>query len=164
MRAILIYLLTVGTPLLGVFGVLHVGRDIRPTTSLAGEWDLEADFAPLAGSPCAKLVTTIKQPALNIAQSGRRLILRLNNEMKTTLRGEFQGAALEGGTRPSGPLTGDVSCTGPGAAYLEAEVKNDEARPGNLTGRLMIAGCPGCPPVIFKAIRQQPVKPKVGSD
>jgi hypothetical protein len=121
------------------------------------------DFAPLTSSPCAELITTIKQPALNITQSGGQLILRLNNETKTTLYGELRGRTLEAGVQPSGSLVEDVSCTGPRAVYLEAEVKKDEVEPVKLTGRLMIAGCQGCPPLIFNAIRLQPVKANVGS-
>lgn len=158
MRALLVYLLLVGAPVLGVLTVLHIGRDVRPLTSVAGAWILESDFAPVTNSPCAKLVTTIKQPALNITQSGRQLVLRLNNEEKTTFDGEVQETPAGGGMALFASAKEASLCTEPGGFYLKAEVKKEGVEPIKLTGRLIIPGCNGCSPVVFNAIRQQPIK------
>jgi hypothetical protein len=158
MRGLLIYLLLVGAPLIGVLTVLHVGRDIRPVTSVAGAWVIESDFAPLTNTPCAKLVTTIKQPALNITQSGRQLVLRLNTEEKTTFDGEVKGTTLEGGRSPSGASAEGGLCGGEGGVYLKAEVKKEGMEALRLSGQLIIAGCKGCSPLVFNAVRQRPMK------
>lgn len=156
MRALSIYLLFVGIPLLGVLAVLHFGQRIRPLTSVAGTWTIEADFGPVAISPCASLVTTIKQPALSITQSGRQLVFRLTNDEKTTFDGEFGGTTLTGGIPISEKEAESLPCGGPNGVYLKAEM-NSDTKPVQLDGQLVIAGC-RCSPLPFKATRQQPVE------
>src|SRR5215213_6532534 len=138
MKRMGIYLLMVGTPLLGVLVVLHLGQRIQPTPSVAGAWTMQADFAPLASSPCAELAATLKQPALFITQSGMYLQLRLNNREQTTIDGQLRGTTLSAGVPPSEFEVAGSPCRGKNAVNLTAEL-NKERR--ELNGQLRIAGC-----------------------
>ncbi|HKG97794.1 MAG TPA: hypothetical protein VKA97_08265 [Pyrinomonadaceae bacterium] len=149
MKRMGIYLLMVGTPLLGVLVVLHFGQRIPPTPSVAGAWTMQADFASLSSSPCAELVRRIEQPALLITQSGMYLQLRLNNREQTTIDGQLRGTTLSAGVAPSEFGVAEWPC-GKNAVNLTAEL-NKETR--ELNGQLRIAGCATCAPATFEASR-----------
>ncbi len=148
MRNLRIYVLMVGTPLFGVALVLYLGQRIQPQSYIGGAWNLEIDSTALSSSPCAELLTTLKQPALNISQSGRHLLLRLNNRAETTVEGQIRGITVRAG--PTSVFEAGSPCNGKNAVNLTAEL--NKATP-ELNGELQIAGCAGCAPVAFKAIR-----------
>ena len=151
MRNVRIYMLMVGTPLLGVALVLYLGQRIQPQSYIGGAWNVEIDAAALSSSPCAELLTTLKQPALNISQSGRYLLVRLNNRAATTVEGQISGITLRAG--PTSGFEAGSTCDGKNAIKFTAEL--NKAMPGQvqLNGELQIAGCAGCAPLAFKAIR-----------
>jgi len=149
MRNIRIYVLMVGTPLLGVALVLHLGQRMRALSSVGGAWTIEINSAPLSSSPCAELLTTIKQPALNISQSGMNLLLRLNNREQTTIQGQLRGTTLS-----TSELQTASACNGKNALSLTAQLTKVISGQPQLDGELRIAGCEECAPVVFKAFRQ----------
>lgn len=158
MRTVRIYLLLVGGPLLGVIVVLHLGSSLQTQTCVAGMWNIEANFSGFESSPCAKLLTTIKQPALRIRQSGTQLLLRLNNDEQTTITGRLWGTNLIAGIPFAERTTAELSCSGSNAVYLSAEVHKEMSEPLQLSGQLRIAGCQGCSSLTFKAKREATVK------
>jgi len=151
MRNIRIYVLMVGTPLLGVALVLYLGQRIRPQSYVGGAWNLELDAVALSSSPCAELLTTLKQPALNISQSGRHLLVRLNNRAETTVEGQIRGTTLRAG--PTSGFEPGSTCDGKNSVNLVGELNKTTPLQVQLNGELQIAGCAACAPVAFKAIR-----------
>jgi len=151
MRNVRIYVLMVGTPLVGVALVLYLGQHLQPQSYIGGAWNVEIDAAALSSSPCAELLTTLNQPALNISQSGRYLLVRLNNRAATTVEGQISGTTIRAG-QESG-FEARSTCNGKNAIEFTAGLS--KAMPGQvqLNGELRLAGCAGCAPVAFKAIR-----------
>jgi len=151
MRNVRIYIFLVGTPLLGMTLVLCLGQRIRPQPYVGGAWNLEMDAVALSSSPCAELLTPLKQPALNISQSGRYLLVRLNNRAETTIEGQIRGTTLR-----AGPISGfeaGSTCDGKNAVNVIAELNKTTPGQAQLNGELQIAGCARCATVPFKAIR-----------
>ena len=147
-RNVCTYILMVGTPLLGVALVLYLGQRIQPESYIGGAWNIEIDATALRNSPCAELLTTLKQPALNISQSGRYLLVRLNNRAETSVEGQLRGTTLRAG--PAAGFEAGSICDGKNAINFTAEL--NKATP-ELNGELQVAGCAGCASIAFKAIR-----------
>jgi hypothetical protein len=117
----------VGLPVLALLGILEAGRNIRAPLSIAGDWTLE--FDPAAG--CANGPADLRQPALNISQSGSEALITLNDGHATSLEATVNGAVLKAGS-----LTASIA--GKPAART-------------LAGAMNFAGCA---PVPFRGVRQ----------
>ena len=123
-------MLLVGLPVLGLFGILEVGRSLAAPLSIGGEWTLEFDPAANCGGPAR-----LRQPALNISQSGTSALIALNDGRTTTI-----DASIDGSTVAAKSLTATI--TGKqGQRVLEGKMDFD-----------------GCAPVAFRAVRQAPAK------
>lgn len=155
MKPVFSYLILVGTPLIGLLVILHLGQGLSAPISVRGLWSLDADFSPLKGSPCADLFNTINQPALSISQSGKHLLLSLNAGEKVALRGECGENTITADllNRPDDAAL-SKTCVAARTIHIEATV-NTEAAQTRLNGLLTIPACPECGPVPFTAIRQQ---------
>jgi hypothetical protein len=138
MHLLTVYFLFVGLPMLGIVGLLEAGRSLRAPRSVAGRWEIRSDLSPLAHTPCADLVKSVRQPALTITQSGSMLSIVLNNESATTLNGRID----------QNIVTADF---GESLCSLNAELRNQPQRT-TLTG-VVSAKCRGCAPVAFEGIR-----------
>ncbi|HEV2175793.1 MAG TPA: hypothetical protein VGW33_01095 [Terriglobia bacterium] len=151
-KLVAVYLGLVGVPLLGLLGVLRVGRRLAAPISVGGSWNLQADFRTLTEAPCRELLSSINQPFLSISQSGANLVFTLNNSQKTTVVGTLNRTTLAmGGAEPlSSPSR---TCADPQAIYLAATVST-QGKNRVLTGTLGISGCASCAPVSFHAVRQ----------
>ena len=94
MRAILLYVILVGVPVLGIVGLLRVGQRVSAPISLAGKWS--AQLTPpnpqdLAGN------NSLLRPGptnLKISQSGTHLLLSFEDEQNTTLVGNIQDETI----------------------------------------------------------------------
>ena len=152
-RLAIAYASLVGVPLLGLIGILEVGREVRAPIGLSGIWDVQADLRPLAPGQCAPLAAS-GQPVLTISQSGRHLAVALNR---------MQGSgSVEDSTVNAVMSAGDGSC---GAVqeyrvYLQANVERSAADE-RMTGIIGVSGCVDCTEVYFRAIRR-PASPRVG--
>jgi len=123
-------MLLVGLPVLGLFGILEVGRSLAAPLSIGGEWTLEFDPAATCAGPAR-----LRQPALNISQSGTSALIALNDGRATTI-----DAAIDGATVSAKSLNATI--TGKqGQRLLEGKMEFD-----------------GCAPVAFRAVRQAPAK------
>jgi hypothetical protein len=121
------YLLLVGVPVLGLLGILEAGRAIPAPLSISGDWTLEFDPA----AHCAHGPAGLRQPVLNISQSGTQALITVNDGHATTLEATIGGATL---TAKS--LTASIAGK-PDARTLEGRMNFD-----------------GCTPVAFRAVRQ----------
>jgi hypothetical protein len=101
------YLLLVGVPVLGLLAILEAGRGIPAPLSIAGDWTLEFDPA----AQCATGPTGLRQPALNISQSGTGALITVN-----------------GATLTAKSLTATISRK-PGARTLEGKMNFDGCAP-----------------------------------
>lgn len=151
-KLIVAYICLVGTPLLGLLGILRAGQHLTPPVSVGGAWYLEADSGALASGPCRDLLASVSQPFLSIFQSGTNLVFSLNNPQKTTLPGTIQGAEVTM-SREDAPVAGETgACADPQAIQLKAAVGNQDGQ-RVLTGTLAVQGCAACQPIQFRAVR-----------
>jgi hypothetical protein len=148
------YIWLVGVPLLGLIGILNVGRHLHAPAAVGGDWNLEGDLQRTL-SPACRSPLVQRQLTLTISQSGRYLILTLD---------QMQGAGQVENTTMSGAVsavTNGISCaSGEEVAHLNARI--EPSVDGDLmTGVIEIRGCSGCVPFPFRATRR-PASTKVG--
>src|SRR5215472_8504578 len=84
------YVCLVGLPLLGLLGILRAGRHLTPPISMAGTWTLDADFSAVPVGHCTQVLANVLHGAVDISQSGDRLLLTLNDAPRTMIRGMIQ--------------------------------------------------------------------------
>jgi hypothetical protein len=150
---VLFYILLVGLPILGLFGVLRKGRSLTPPISVDGSWKVQTDG--VATLPCGNA----SQPSninLAISQSGETFTMNLGGVQKSPIFGALDGTTLKA-TGPSSAWPGDNSCAGGHDFSLIAKV-DPKASPRALAGTISINDCPSCSPVSFHAVRQVPAE------
>lgn len=134
MRAVLLYALLVGGPVLGLLGILEAGERLVPPRSVGGSWSVEL---PRGGARCVAATERMV-----VAQSGARAQVELV-PVGIVIPVEVRGDSVAGG----GPIRSDAC---PGARLLlAARISGENA----LSGMLALVGCPGCAPVPFEAAR-----------
>lgn len=150
---IICYGLLVGLPVLGLFGILKAGHKLAAPVSVGGDWSFEVAAEGFAQSPCLKSVFAGRERVISISQSGRRLVLTLDDRSKTTASGVIEGDAIKASapSLPDGP--DDADCGGRFSLLLTATVDRG-AEPKVLIGLISFNECAACPPVEFRAIRQ----------
>jgi hypothetical protein len=153
-KLIAAYVLLVGAPLLGLLGILRSGQRLAAPVSVGGAWNVESDLTSLAGSGCKGAFANINQPFFVISQSGSLLTFTLNNPEQTTLPGTIRQDTVTMGSESSAE---DPSrdCAHPQAIHFQAALSRQGLQ-RSLTGTLSIAGCPACPALPFRAVRQSP--------
>ena len=124
-------MLLVGLPVLCLFGILEIGKGIAAPLSIGGDWMVQFD----PGANCASGPARLRQPALNISQSGPGVLITLNDGRSTTFPATITGANL---AAPA--LTATIAGKA-GERILEGQFNFD-----------------GCAPVAFRATRQEPAK------
>ena len=144
---IVAYIWLVGFPLLGLIGILNVGRHLHAPAAVGGVWDLEADLQPSLSTAC-RAPLAARQPTLTISQSGRYLTLTLD-QMEGF--GKVENTTLIGAVSA---VANGISCSsGEEAVHVQAKFK--PSVDGDLmTGVIEIKGCSGCVPVPFRATRR----------
>jgi hypothetical protein len=151
----MLYLFFVGLPLLGLIGVLQLGRGVRATPSIGGKWSVDGRGPLTAAIECRSDDASpgARDPrrwGLDIAQSGPRLTMVLEDGDKAQLRGRLDGAHVVGTTH------------GKGAPRIEVNAEvNRTARPEELAGTVRFAECaePATGQTIelpFRAVRERP--------
>jgi hypothetical protein len=145
MRSVLLYLVLVGTPLLGLLGILQAGERIVPPRSVAGAWELDAESARELAAPCVSLALKKKPAELVVSQSGTHLRLTFaDRSLAVTLDGDSL----------TGELTLPERATCPGAAMEFRARFAAESGHDRMTGILRHAGCTECPTTHFGAVRR----------
>lgn len=148
MRTTLLYIVLVGTPLLGLLLILEAGGRIVPPRSIGGQWELDEATVRQAGSACPGLTFTEEPPAMRISQSGVRAELTFGDRAQTTLSVTLSGDTLRG----LGRIAAAGGC--PSATlFLDALLSGEEGRE-RLSGTLRPESCPACPAMPFAATRR----------
>jgi hypothetical protein len=124
------YLLLVGIPALGLLGILEAGRRIPAPLSITGDWNVEFDPA----THCANALAGLRQPALNISQSGTQALITWNDGHAATLEATIDGATLTAKS-PAASIAASIGGK-PGARTLDGKMSFD-----------------GCAPLAFRAVR-----------
>jgi hypothetical protein len=155
MRTILLYLLLVGIPVLGLSGLMRLGRRLNPPISVAGTWSMQTNSRAVGASPCVDPFARTVHLVLTITQSGTHLLLRLNDEEGSIMTGEIYGPNLSAKTlvRPDSPLV-DVSSRNPTAILFNAAVDR-RTQPDRLVGQLNFSDLPPCGNLAFTATRDR---------
>jgi hypothetical protein len=118
-RSVLLYLLLVGTPLLGVFELLRIGQRLTPPISVAGTWTVERSATDFSVVPNER--PRLGPTILTITQSGPHLVVVLNDDKGTTLEGEILGSIINAGVS-SRSATLDASTSAPTDLLFHAVV------------------------------------------
>ena len=155
-RLVIAYCCLVGAPLLGLFGILEAGKHLTPPFSVGGTWSLEADFSPLAVTPCAdSLPMTLPQPELAISQSGKYLVVIFNDRRSNPVAGRIESTTLTAGVSRLPSADDGRRNDNQSPFYLTANVNRQRGQ-HSLTGTLFFNGCSGHVTIPFRAARQQP--------
>ena len=147
------YILLVGLPLLGLAGVLRVGRSIKPPISVDGTWKIDADASHLANEPCGKILSSFANSSLGISQSGKTLVLTFDNSAKSSASGSLDGNVIKVPSALLRDAAGDPACGGNQSPVFTATV-DPKTEPKSLTATLAVNGCASCAPLTFRAMRQ----------
>lgn len=87
------YIGMLGVTLLGLMGVLRLGSGIEAPASVKGTWEFRVS-GPETAVQCTGLTGWIRNPELQISQSGPDLTIHLNNSSEITLTGKVQDATI----------------------------------------------------------------------
>ncbi len=148
LRAILLYLLLVGTPVLGILGLLRVGQSLTPPISMRGTWTVQLSLQTADSTSCASAVSGSDQAVLAISQSGPQLQLILKGKEWIALAGEIHDTTVT--------AEGPSASAGAGASssiHLNARVDR-QAKPNRLLGQITFPNCPSHIAMAFTATRQ----------
>ncbi|HMG74276.1 MAG TPA: hypothetical protein VK582_12310 [Pyrinomonadaceae bacterium] len=135
MKPILLYLILVGLPILGIFGLLRAGQKLSAPISLSGTWSTQLDLESL---PCSSVRDPRIHPGLttlSITQSGPHVFLTFDNIRKTTLTGNVQDLMIYASFIPEGADQASTSGSVPTAIYFHGTVDRQTA-PNRLLGVL----------------------------
>jgi len=139
-KAILHYLFLVGIPVLGVFGLLQMGKGITPPVSVGGTWLLEITPPFTGEDTCGHFLSWSDKPRLMISQSGPHLLFTFNDKERTQLAGKVEGQTLSIST-----------------AKLNLKAALDrQVKPDRLRGEITLNHC--STPLMLTATREMTLK------
>jgi hypothetical protein len=151
-KLIIPYLLLVGLPLLGLMGVLGVGRGVTPPPSVGGIWDVQVDHRTGEAQHCAVWSEFTRSSTLEIMQSGRYLTLTLGSQPKISVQATLDGGSLiSASSSQSSKLERDCSSD---AGLLLIAKMDAAAKPQVISGTVSASGCPACGSINFLATRR----------
>ena len=154
MRSVLLYLLLVGVPVLAVSEVLRAGRRLRPPVFVEGTWNLEHASSTSADPSCGDALINADPTVLTISQSGRHLLLTLNDANRTTFAGQIRGETI---TATTARLASQSSPDDRGWTGASIEMRATVERGGDsdrILGALTGYPCPTYPVTSFIAKRR----------
>ena len=152
MKALLLYVVLVGIPVVGVCSLLRFGEALTAPIPVGGVWIAETTSRDLCDRSCGGLKIPSDQLALSISQSGTYLVLTLNDRKRTALAGRIDNSTIvaAGETRSTSvdPSTDNEATIG-----LRARVECQDGA-DRLIASLTIEGCEPAVEFSFTAIRQ----------
>ena len=137
-RLILEYFLMVIIPLLGLVGVLELGKGLTPPPSLAGAWEVEVHLP--ANAPCSLNLAPRRQE-ITVSQSGQQLLVRVQSGAQEVLLGKIEGLRFIAAANEKSRLR------------MSARIEDPQGDP-SMEGVFEALGQPGCAPVAFRAARK----------
>lgn len=159
MRAVFLYLVLVGFPVLGILGLLRVGQTLSAPSSLAGRWNAQlgvpTSLVSSAGDPLIHPGATI----LSITQSGPQVLLTFDDIQKQPLIGTVQDSVIYARFVPES--ASDTSGLATAAIYFQGRIdrQTDQAR---LLGVLTFDRGPVRTEVPLTAVRQSESRATTG--
>ncbi len=153
MKLLITYLTLVGLPVLGVLGVLHVGRGLTSPVSVSGSWNVEVSRQLSGYSSCEDVLRQSQPLVLTISQSGPHVFLSFDNNKKIKLAGAIESTSVNASSLHLSARTVWDDRNSPDAMRLYATFDR-EAGAGRLVGSLNFNKCPGAPEMTFIATRQ----------
>jgi len=140
------YTLLVGLPLLGLIGVLKIGRSLKAPISVDGVWTFQINSASLCMGSQSEF-----EPVMLISQSGPYLQLRSQGAPTLSGSGVIDGKKLRA-ILPGSSADANGCGTNRGLS-LVANVDPD-SQPRQLNGSIQFADCRACSPIAFRALKQ----------
>jgi hypothetical protein len=158
---VLAYLLLVALPLLGLVGLLRIGRTLTAPVSVGGLWRIQLNARNVATLPCAASLA-VTDASFTISQSGRSFTLKSASPSMSSTSGSIEGTTIKASIAIVPSMTWETGCDRGYVLTLTATVdSNVSAR--HLVGVLSVDGCPACVPVGFLAVREDPTQIKGSS-
>jgi hypothetical protein len=148
---VIAYVLLVGLPLLGLLGILKVGRTLTAPRSLAGLWRIEK-INRASSLPCANAAVAAKDAWVRVSQSGKQLVFTLEALPRMSALGVLEGQTVRASLQPS-VLDVSATCAEGRSLTLTATVGSDRES-DILAGAVSVDGCASCEAMEFRAIRQ----------
>lgn len=151
MRHLLAYLVFVGIPVAGLFGVLRVGQRIEAPMAIHGAYAV-LPMAP-SGFACYAYLLGGDDSTVTVTQSGRQVTVTLGPKGEVTLSGKLYGSDLAAeGVIAAGTTPRYVACPVGDTIRMTVQARR-EKRVKRLDASLLVAGCPECAPIGFVAVR-----------
>jgi hypothetical protein len=160
MKAILLYMILVGVPVLGILGLLRVGQRVSAPISLVGKWS--AQLTPPNPQDLAGDDSLLRpgSTSLRISQSGSHLLLSFGDGQNTTFVGNIQDMTINAGLVRKGD-TGPDRSDRTTAAKLNARVDR-QTDPDRLVGIVIFDYGSISTEVLLTATRQNGVSKSTG--
>jgi hypothetical protein len=161
MKPVLLYLLLVGLPIAGVFGIVRLGKKLHAPVSVGGVWKVEFNPRDQDIPPCEGFAVSSQPLILTISQSGPRLALTFSDKNKTDLLGTIKDGLVSAESfHQATAVTGKMS-DAKSAIQLQAGIDR-QLDSDYLRGVLTVPACPAGGRLSFIASRQrkadQPVR------
>lgn len=151
MKAILLYLVLVGVPVAGVYGIVCLGQDLKPPRSVAGAWTVELTPRVADSMSCKGFIVPSKSLILKVTQSGPHIDLTLNDQSATRLSGEVKFESLTARSLEENQDKQGAVITSPIQVQAGIDRHSDVER---LSGTFTFANCPAGSELAFTASRQ----------
>jgi hypothetical protein len=148
MKSLVLYLVLVGSPLLGLLGILRAGERIVPPRLMGGEWELEPSVVHEGLATCFEQGSG--DESWSVSQSGTRAEILLPSRPRLRMSGEIRGDSLVGTA-----IDGRTSICPLGLMRIRAELRESEGAEF-LHGTLSRDDCAPCSPMPFVARRIAP--------
>lgn len=150
---VIAYIILVGMPLLGLAGILRSGRGLSAPISVDGVWKLSTDTANQPSGRCGKSLASLQDWLLTISQSGKELVVSLNNGSSATGSGVIEGTTLNATVPLREASANEPGCAIDGVLTLSATI-NPKAEDRSMQGTISVSGCTSCSGVKYQAVRQ----------
>jgi hypothetical protein len=143
MKSLLIYLVLVGGPLAGLFGILRAGSRLQAPPSVGGAWRMEAP--PFAAGPDDAYTVA------EISQSGVHVEVRIDGSL---FDGTVRGDSLVATTKARAERRGEpVGLCGPARGITLRARLDRAAEPDRMTAVFSFPEGTGCAPSAVQAVR-----------
>jgi hypothetical protein len=128
MKVILQYFMMIGISILGILGILQLGKSLEAPASVGGVWSVQWPDLAQATAACPSIAFGAESPELTISQSGRELLITFQDSNRTAFSGRLQGLTIDAGAKQDPDL------------HFEATIDR-QAEPDRLQGRLASSQC-----------------------
>lgn len=148
LKVIVAYIAFVGFPVLGLLGILRIGRDLTAPVSVAGLWKVTINVDQSAS--CMREIASLQENSISIVQSGHSLVLTIGKGKEISAAGTIAGTEVTATLIVATTLTRERPSDG--TLVINARV-DSHAQPRTLEGTISPAQGTSCTPVSFHATR-----------